>query len=295
MEKYKRKWGDRWDGRWVREAPGLQTIMAHLLPNRTDCEVYLNQDMDVTELMRYLEQKNASHPEYKTTIFHCVLLILARMVRERPLMNRFVRGGRIYERYEISMGFTCKRKFEDHAEESLMVIVPTEEDNLDSLSRYIVGEVKEMRKSDHATGGVDSTVEAFAKIPRFLLLPIIKGVRFLDFWGKTPRALTAGDPNFCSIFATNLGSIKCPSIYHHLNNYGTNSMMVSIGTLHKEERLMPDGTRQIRDILDVGVTLDERIGDGFYFIRSLKLVQYISQHPEILDWPLGKPSGFDYQ
>ena len=93
---------------------------------------------------------------------------------------------------------------------------------------------------------------------------------------------------------SNLGSIKCPSVYHHLNNYGTNSFMCTIGTLHKEEVLMDDGHKEIRDIVEVGVTIDERIGDGFYFARSLKLLKYIFAHPELLEKPLAEPSGFDY-
>ena len=59
----KRRRGDRRDGRWVKDVPGLQTVMAHLLPNRTDCEVFMNDKFDVTELLGYLEKKNAEHPE----------------------------------------------------------------------------------------------------------------------------------------------------------------------------------------------------------------------------------------
>ena len=72
-------------------------------------------------------------------------------------------------------------------------------------------------------------------------------------------------------------------------------MMITVGTLHDEEVLMPDGTKQIRKMVDIGATLDESIGDGFYFARSLKLVQHICQHPQILDLPINEPSGFDYK
>ena len=44
--------------------------MMHIMPQRTDAEVYLNDKIDVTELLRYIEKKNASHPDYKTTVFH---------------------------------------------------------------------------------------------------------------------------------------------------------------------------------------------------------------------------------
>ena len=294
-EKRKRKWGDRKDARWVREVTGLQTVMAHLMPNRTDCEVYLQDTIDITELMAYLEAANAQHPEYKTTLFHCFVAVLARMVRERPLMNRYIQGRRTYERFDVSLAFVCKRRFTDHSEEALMFLTPKDTDTITEISKKIIGDVRETRKSEHATGGIDSLLDIFAKIPRPLLMFVIYLIRVMDFWGISPDFLTDGDPNYATVFFSNLGSIKCPSVYHHLNNYGTNSIMITIGTIRKEQRMMPDGTSQVRDVVDIGATLDERIADGFYFARSLKLVRYICDHPELLERPLSEPSGFDYQ
>lgn len=292
-EKQKRRRGDRKDARRV-DAPGLQTVMAHLMPNRTDNEVYLNDTIDATELLKYLEKRNAEHPDYKTTLFHCAITGLARMVRERPLMNRFIQGHQMYERNEISLSFVCKRRFTDHSEEALMVLVPTDTDVLDTISKKIIGDVQETRKSEHSTGGVDALLDGFKKIPRPILMLIVRIIRWMDFWGINPDFITAGDPNYTTILCSNLGSIKCPAVYHHLNNYGTNSIMITIGTLHKEAVLMPDGHTEIRDLVDIGATLDERIADGFYFARSLKLIKHIFAHPEILEMPLGEPSGFDY-
>ena len=294
-EKRKKRLGDRRDGWWVRDVPGLTTIMMHIMNKRTDAEVFMNDTFDVTEILRYCQEKNAGHPDYKTTLFHCLLMAVARMVRERPKMNRFIQGRRLYERYDISLAFVAKRRFTDHAEEALMFFTPKDEDTLDSLSYRIAGQVRETKKSEHSTGGIDATVDGFAKIPRLLLMFVIHLIRRLDFWGVNPKALTDGDPNYASVFMTNLGSIQGPAVYHHLNNYGTNSMMIAIGTIRKEERIMPDGTKQLRDVVDIGATLDERIADGFYFVRSLKLVKHICAHPELLDRPLSEPSGFDFK
>lgn len=290
----KRKWGDRRDGKRVK-APGLQTVMTALLPKRTECEVYLHDTIDATELMKYLDARNAGVPkEEKITIFHCMLTALARMLRERPLMNRFIAGYRMYERNEISLSFVAKRRFADGAEETLMYMVPKDEDTVKEISRKVIGDVREARKSEHATGGVDELLDKFAAMPRLVMAFLVRIIRYLDFWGMNPSFLTAGDPNYSSVLISNLGSIKCPSVYHHLNNYGTNSIMVTVGTLHKEEILMEDGTRQIRDVIDIGATLDERIADGFYFARSLRLIKHICTHPELLEKPLGEESGFTY-
>ena len=57
---------------------------------------------------------------------------------------------------------------------------------------------------------------------------------------------------------------------------------------------MPDGHKEIRDVVDFGATLDERIADGFYFAKSLRLLKHVFENPELLDKPLGEHSGFDY-
>ncbi|MDO4479210.1 MAG: 2-oxo acid dehydrogenase subunit E2 [Lachnospiraceae bacterium] len=293
-EERKRRWGDRKDGYRVK-LPGIQTIMGYILPKRTECEVYLHETIDATAVMAYLEEKNASHPEYKTTIFHCAVVALARMLMERPQMNYFVQGYHTYERKDISLAFVAKRRFADGADESMMMLKPKPTDTLDVISHKIYGDVREVRKHEHAEDGIDKTIDTITSLPSPLVWLIAKTVHILDFWGKCPDFLVEGNLNYASILLSNLGSIKCPAVYHHLNNYGTNSVMITLGTLHKEEMVMPDGHKEVRDVIDVGATIDERIGDGFYFARSLKLVKHIFEHPELLDQPLGEPSGFDYK
>ena len=293
-QKRKKRFGDRRDGYKV-DVPSLQKVMGYILPKRTDCEVFMMDSFDCTEVMKYLEKKNAEHPDYKTTFFHCVVTACARMVRERPKMNRFIQGWQMYERYDISLAFVAKRRFADSAGESLFFLTPEDTDTIDSISKKIIGDVSEMRKKDESdTEGIDKMLDIFASMPRPMLAAALRVVRYLDFWGVNLKAFTDGDPNYSTVFLSNLGSIKCPAVYHHLNNYGTNSLMITIGTLHDELVLMPDGTQQVRTKIDIGATLDERIADGFYFARSLKLIKHILANPELLDRPLGEPSGFDY-
>lgn len=297
-KKYRRRWGDRADARRVKETRGLQGLMPHLMPKRTDAEVFLSDKFDVTDLLPFIDRKNAENAangsDYKITLFHCVVAAITKMIMERPVLNRFIQGRRLYERHEISMSFVAKRRFTDHAEEFLMVLVPGEEDTIDDVAQKIVGDVRETRKNE-AASGIDAILAKVTKLPMPILAFVFFIVRTLDFFGINPKALTDGDTNYSTVLLSNLGSIKCPAVYHHLNNYGTNSIVITIGTIHKEELIMDDGTKQIRDVVDFGVTLDERIGDGFYFSRSLKVVKHIFAHPELLNQPLNSPTGFDYQ
>jgi pyruvate/2-oxoglutarate dehydrogenase complex dihydrolipoamide acyltransferase (E2) component len=96
-----------------------------------------------------------------------------------------------------------------------------------------------------------------------------------------------------SVLLSNLGSIKADATYHHLNNYGTNSIMMTIGEIHKEQVLGKDGMPVIRDVVNFGINVDERIADGFYFAKSMKLMRYIIEHPKMLEAPLKESIGYD--
>jgi pyruvate/2-oxoglutarate dehydrogenase complex dihydrolipoamide acyltransferase (E2) component len=58
--------------------------------------------------------------------------------------------------------------------------------------------------------------------------------------------------------------------------------MITIGTMRKEMRKMEDGSMQERTLLDATFTIDERIADGFYFAKSLRITRYLLEHPEHL-------------
>ena len=292
-ETRKKKWGDRRDAVWIKDIPSLNTLLANLFPTRTDSEVFAHQEIDVTELLKFIDSKNGPDAAYKTTMFHCFVTMVARVLIERPYLNRFIQGRRFYQRNDITISFVAKRKFADHSEESLMQYKVQGQHTVDDVSRLIVGDVKEMREASGSLG-LNQTIDKLAKLPRFLLMFIMRMLRWMDFWDLVPKDLMKGDSNFSSVLLSNLGSIKCPSVYHHLNNYGSNSIIITIGTIHKAPVLQSDGTTKIRDVMDIGATLDERIADGFYFARSLKLIQHICSHPELLDRPLEESSNYEF-
>ena len=114
-------------------------------------------------------------------------------------------------------------------------------------------------------------------MPKWLLSFIVWVVMRLDNHGLNPKALTEGDTNYATVILSNLGSIKTNSCYHHLNEYGTNSIVMTIGTIKEEKG---------KKFVDLWSTLDERIADGFYFAKSIKLIEYIAAHPELLEQKL---------
>ena len=287
-----KKWGDRYDAKLVRDIDGMHFYMAYLMPKRTDAEVYINEKIDVTELLRYINEKNQSG-ERKVTIFHCVIAAVARTIKMRPLLNRYISGKHYYMRNDITMGFTIKKRFLDHAEESLVVYRPKDEENLCAITDRLCPQIKEAKKEEKGQS-VDDILNIVKKLPKPIMNLFMGIMRFADSHGIMPKSFSSVDTNYCTVMLSNLGSIKCDAVYHHLNNFGTNGIVITIGEVHKETVFDDGGNPVVRDIMNIGVTLDERIADGFYFARSLKLIKYLFKNPELLDKTLGEEIEFEF-
>lgn len=109
LEKRKKKFDDFSDGHWVKAVPGLNVVMTCFHPKRTNSEVFFKHEIDITNLLSYLEKKN-QNSEYKITLFHALLTIFARVCNERRLLNRFIQGARICERDKIIIRFLAKKR-----------------------------------------------------------------------------------------------------------------------------------------------------------------------------------------
>ena len=287
-----RRWGDRYDAYRIRDIDGLHFYMAYLMPKRTEAEVYINEKIDVTELLKYIEKKNFSG-ERKVTVFHCVIAAVIRTIKMRPLLNRYISGKRFYMRNEISLGFTVKRQFEDHAEETLMIYKPKDEENLEAITDRISPKVHSIKKAKKGQS-VDDMLNIVKKLPKPIMSLFMAVLRCVDVLGLMPKSFSSVDTNYCTVLLSNLGSIKCDAVYHHLNNMGTNGIVITIGEIHKEVMVDENGEQVVRDVVSLGVTLDERIADGFYFARSLKLVKHLFKNPDLLDKTFKEEISFEF-
>lgn len=262
----------RKDAIWIKPKDTIQAIVPFIMPKRCDAEVSSTVDMDVTELVKFIEEKNELNLEYKMTFFHGLMSCFAKTVYNRKALNRFVKDKRLYERKKVSFAFIAKDKLSDSGEERIVSVDVEGTDNIMSLSRKMAIDVFKVRKE--GTNDMDGILKLFVSLPKWILSIVVKIVMFLDNHGINPKAITEGDTNYATILASNLGSIKTNSVYHHLNEYGTNSIVLTIGTIREENE---------RKIVDLTITLDERIADGFYFAKSIQLAEYIAKNPKLLD------------
>ena len=265
---------------------GYHKILPYVMNKRTEAEVSMTEQFDVTDLVKYMNERNKEDGT-NLKIFHAICTAVARTIYHRPKLNYFISGRTFYERPDITMSFVVKQKFEDEGAETLMFLKVEPDMNFDSVSKLILGDVKKVRKEK--SNDLDKLMELVGALPRPVLEAFFGTLRVLEYHGIMPKALTAGDPNYSTVLLSNLGSIGADSCYHHLSNYGTCSFIITIGKLHKEKKLMYDGTWQDRDVINCTFTLDERLADGFYYAKSLRIVKYMLEHPDCMQEPISEP------
>ena len=286
METQKRRRGDRRDGRLLRELDSLHFITGIIYPNRCDNEAYISERIDLTAMNAYLAEKNRTETDFPYTMFHLVVAALLRTITQRPKLNRFIVNSNFYQRNEVSAAFVVKKQFSDKGAEALAFLHGKDEFTVEDVHEYIRSQVQECRseKVDASTAGMDM----FNKMPRWMGKAIVRFLMFLDRHGWVPADLIATDPYYSSVVISNLGSIKLKCGYHHLTNWGTCSLFCIIGEKKRSPFLDENGSVSMRETLELGLTIDERLADGYYYSKSVRLLEYLLTHPEELEKPISE-------
>ena len=274
----------RRDGKFVKNLDPMHIIVPLLYPNRCDNEAYISECIDLTNINRYLEEKNSSGDEFRYTLFHVIVTAIMKTIKLRPKLNYFIANKRIYERNEITASFVVKKKFSDRGAEALAVIRGESVDNLDSVHEKIRQQVYSCR-SDKLDGSTES-MDIISRLPFWLVRFIVYVARKLDMHGHVPKVLIESDPYYCSAVLSNLGSIKLKSGYHHLTNWGTNSLFVIVGEKKIRPFFKDDGSYEMRDSVELGLTIDERLADGYYYSKSIRLLKKLLENPQLLETSL---------
>ncbi len=283
MKQEKRRFGDRKDGTLIRDLDGMHFITPLIYPNRCDNEAYISERIDLGPVNAFLAQKNAQPSDFPYTLFHVILAALVKTVTLRPKLNRFIANKNFYQRREISAAFVVKKLFSDDAGEALAVVHATDDSTLTSLHADIFRQISSCR-SDKVDASTDN-MNLFNRMPRFLGKFIVWILTRLDIHGWIPASIIETDPYYCTMVLSNLGSIRLRSGYHHLTNWGTCSLFCIIGEKKMTPVFQPDGTYEMRETLDLGLTIDERLADGYYYSKSIRLLKHLLEHPELLELP----------
>ncbi len=271
----------RFDGKKVRKVPHYRRIMPFLMRRRNESVVYFEQIVDVQHAEAWLSSASED-AEMRIGIFHLALAAIAQTLHERPRLNRFVSGRKLYERDGVWISFAVKKGMDD---DSPLSVVRREFPKGETLREFVAslrGDIEVARSAQKSA--VDKELALAFKFPA----PIIGlGVRLIDALDRrnlAPKALIGEDPMYCSAFVSNLGSLGIDAAYHHLYEHGNNPLFVTIGQV-KERPLAVDGEILARPTLQLKYSYDERIEDGFYCAQSIRRIEELIAKPELLGAP----------
>lgn len=278
----KKKFGDRYDGRRVRNSDPTNVIIPFIMRDRNDSEVFFDAEVDISKIDELVREKRKNGEEAR--LLDYIIAIIVRTISQYPRMNRFIAGRRCFARDNILISMVIKRELNINTPETAVKFEFDPRSTVDDISKRI-DEVIEKTKAKDDQNSTDKLMKFLNKLPRFLFSFAIWFMRFTDFYGILPKSVHNASPFHTSVFITNMGSIGAEPIYHHIYNFGSTSLFIAMGNRRKQRVIGKEGKITERKIMKLRFVADERIADGYYLSVALKYFTNLFEHPEILDAP----------
>ena len=280
--KRKRRLGDRKDGRKLRTIEPMHRIMSYIMPKRSDAQ---NTFADRLEISRADEicRRKVREGKVNFSMLHVLLAAYLRMMAERPGVNRFISGQKVYARNEIVFVMTVKKELTLNAPETLIKVRFNPSDTLDEVYEKFNDTATAAIASLDQPTDFDKLCKVINVIPGLFLRWTIKLLNFLDYFGLLPKGIEDLSPFHGSMIITSMGSLGIKPIYHHIYDFGNLPVFLSYGTKETVYEYDRKGNLNRHRYIDLKAVTDERICDGHYFASAFKLFKRYVEHPEVLE------------
>lgn len=264
------------DGRRVKNADPMYTITPYIMPKRYDATNIITVDIPIEPMQQYRNNLR----KQGMNVSNLALLVTAyiKTVREYPYLNRFVVNKRIYDRNELCISMVVLRPGEE--EGTMSKVYFDDKDNIFTVQEKMDAYITESRNVSNQNS-MDSIMKILTGIPGMLgiMVGILKG---LDKWGLMPKAVIDASPFHSSLVISNLASIRTNHVYHHVYEFGTTGIVITMGNLH-EVPVRIGGEIQFRRCLPLGIVTDERICSGHYYALAFRKIKQLLANPTLLE------------
>lgn len=253
--------------------------MPYVMRRRSESTVYMEQRFDVGRAERFVRAFNEAHPETRATLFHVVLWASRQGLHEFPNVNRFVAGGRLYQRRGIWISYSAKQRMQKGAP---LIVLKREFDPAEPFAAMVAEMQSQLHTAKFSGSGnpVDRELKILLKLPGFARRIVFACYPLLEANGMFPRAFVDNDPLYASLFLTDLGSVGLDPVYHHLYEYGNVGVFGALGRARAEQIPDPDTGRLVRTrVATIRWSFDERIEDGLYAGYGIKHVKKLVEDP----------------
>lgn len=278
-KKRKRRFGDRNDGRLVRTLNPMQKIMPYVMPQRCDgCNSFRGvAEMEAIE--KYVREKREKGMT-NFTAMHVLLAAYTRLISQRPGLNRFISGQKIFARYEFEAMLCIKKEMKLNSPDTVISMIYPLDATADQIYQ-ITEELIDKAKNEETN--FDNLAKILDYIPGLLKKFAFWLLRTLDYFGLLPMWLKHLSPFHGSLFITSMASLGLPPIYHHIYNFGTVPVFIAFGITERKNMLKSDGSVETKKIMNYTLVMDERICDGYYYASAFRLFNGLLRNPWQLD------------
>lgn len=281
--KKKRRFGDRKEGRLVRSLAPMFKVSPYIMKRRSDAQNLINDSIEISAVEEFIIKKRREG--FKGIgIMHIIIAAYVRTISQRPGVNRFISGQKIYARNNIEINMSIKKDMKLNSMDTVIKMDIAPDATLNEVYEKFNALIEENR-TEGDVSSFDSTARVIDYIPGLIKKATVWFLKFLDYFGLLPRFLTKLSPFHGSFFITSMGSLGIPPIYHHLYDFGNVPVFCSYGAKRTSYELKKDGSIAERKYIDYTFVTDERICDGHYFASALKLFKSYIKNPEQLDLP----------
>lgn len=268
----------RADGKKTKNVFPMYKVAAHIMNKRYDAMNMITLDIPLEPIRTYLNKKK------KEGIYmsHIGLFIAAylRTLCEFPHLNRFVVNKKIYSRTEIAVGMVVLKAGDINNETMSKMYFDLEDTSFD-VQKRIEEFVDDNRRSGE--NGTDKIINTLLSIPGLLTVGV--GLfKLMDRYGLLPKAIIDVSPFHESLLISNLASIRTNHIYHHVYEFGTTSVGMTMGNM-REVPKTKNGEVVLERCIPIGLVMDERIATGVYFAQAFRKFRDYLAHPEKLETP----------
>ena len=267
--------------RYLKTLTPIERIMPHVMPKRSDSQVFFTDDIDCTAIDAYIKEKKEQG--INMTYLDVFVAAAVRLYAKRPALTRFVMGGRIFANDRIWVSMALKKSLRDNEPSTTIKIPFTGHETIFEVKEQFDQQIHTNKDAD-TVNSTDKLAGALTAIPNWVMRWAFALIRVLDRSSLLPTAVTDASPFHGGLFITYLKSLGIPGIYHHIYDLGTIGQFIAVG----KERLAPvvdqkTGEIVARKIMTMMVVADERICDGLYYARSMRLFRRILENPAVLE------------
>lgn len=269
----------RSDGKRIKHCDPILRMTSYIMPQRYDAQVFSKAKIECENIDKFIREE--AEKGNKFNYMHIVIAGLVRMYALRPKMNRFVMNRKIFARKNISICFAMKKKLSENAPETTIKLEFSGKENIYEIKDKIDKAIKENSEVEDSND-TDKTARRLLRLPNCLLKFAMKVLTFLDNHGLLPKKLIKVSPFHTTCFVSNMKSLSSDYIYHHLYEFGTTGQFIGMGKEHLEPIIDDDKNASMKKIMKLGMVIDERICDGFYYSKGIKFGTKFIQNPELL-------------